>query len=933
MVIMFNRIHLKFFKCTLFCSLFVFSFQAFANNNYELALRAYKQDDVDAAFIYLKNAFQDDDGHLPSKVLMGEVLLIRGFTHEAIKEFEDALSRGADPNLVINSLSSAYIQTNDFDKLFELSEGRLNDANSTELKLAKAHAYQSIGLLGKAEETYQSLLNTSFQRLRVLSSQATFFTTTGQLQKAEQTLELVKNESSDSSLFHYLNAELSKSKANFTKALQEYTNAYQLNPQDPIIKRGYASELMRAGQYDKASVLVDEILAQTPSDPYALLFQARLLNITSESKFADQAFDAITQNLSIFKDEFLAENTSLQLIQGLSAYMTGNFELALSYLETYQSKVPNNKNAIALLANVYLNLGQNRRAQTLLDRQYELVSSDLNLGILLCELYLENNKAFKCEQLSALLQFRFPNANSLALISVKILEIKGQIDKALEVMQQNYDINNLSIENFLIYIRLLRKNSQQAVALQAIDSRLINDKGNLGLKAIKANLLISTSQFDAAREVNSSVISKNPVSYSAQLNEASVSIATGNIEEAKNLLLKLVERFPKEYQANFLLANVLLLQGSIEEAETKLIDMVAIYNKEPAPLELLVRHYLDSSQYEKALTMVNKLNRDYFLQPTYIKLKSDTHYALGQVSESKKQLKVLFGLWQDSAVKLSRLARYQEEIGALDDAISSLQKSHELEQNDFVLRRILSIAIYAGNETLARELLSNLKAKYPQDPSIALLEGDFKLAFSRSIEKAIELYKKALTLSPSDTLAAAKLYSLAIKPNSNIVFDELMTKSLAFNSNLSLHRNLLADFLLATGRPKEAKVHYQHLLKNNAPNSAGNANNLGNILLDEGNAQEARPHILKAYELLPEQAHILNTYGRLLVNDEQFDLALGVLRQAYAKNSQSNSIKYHLAYTLHKLDRDAEARQILNQIEGKASASLNKLIDELTELL
>jgi tetratricopeptide (TPR) repeat protein len=160
-----------------------------------------------------------------------------------------------------------------------------------------------------------------------------------------------------------------------------------------------------------------------------------------------------------------------------------------------------------------------------------------------------------------------------------------------------------------------------------------------------------------------------------------------------------------------------------------------------------------------------------------------------------------------------------------------------------------------------------------------------------------------------------------------------MEKSLAFNADLSFHRNLLADFLLVTGRPEKAKIHYQHLLKNNAPNTAGNANNLGNILLDESKPQEARPHILLAYELLPDQAHILNTYGRLLINDEQFDLALGVLRQAYAKNARSDSIKYHLAYTLHKLDRITEANQILTQIEGKASADLQQRIEELSNLL
>lgn len=911
----------------------ILSFQAFANNNYELALRAYKQGDIDAAFIYLKNAFQEDDAHLPSKVLMGEVLLDKGFIREAIQEFEDALDKGVDPNLVVSSLSSSYIQTSNFDQLFMLSVDRLNDANATDLLLAKAHAYQAIGLLTKASETYEQLLTKSFQRLRVLSSQTMFFIQTNQLENAQNTLATVISEHPDSSVSHYLSAELNKREGNFTTALDEFEKAYKLNSNDPIIKRGYASELIRAQKFDAASTLVNEILAQTPSDPYALLFQARLLNIRSESKLATEAFDSITQNLSVFRDEFIEDNPSLQLIKGLSAYMSGNFELALSHLETYHSKVPNNKNAIAILANVYLNVGQNRRAQALLDRQYDLTSNDLNLGILLCELYLDNNKVFKCEQLRDLLKFRFPDARSLAIVDVKILQSKNRFEQALDLLKTEFDLETLSIENFLIYIKLLRKTNQQLAALEAIDKRLSNDSENLGLQAIKANLLVSTNRFEDAKKVNDLVISNNPNSYSAQLNEASVSIATGDLEKAKTILTTLVERFPREYQANFLLANTLLQEGNYKEAETKLTDMLAIFSNEPAPVELLVRHYLSTGDYDKALTMANKLNRDHFLQPAYIKLKADVHYALGQVDEASKQLKILFSLWQESAVELSSLARMQQDIGALEDAILSLQKSYALEPNDFVKRRILSLAIYANKQQLSQDTLIALKEKYPVDPSIAILEGDYLLAFSDNTSQAINSYKRALSLDPSNTLASAKLYSLALNQNLEFGFSALMESSLLIDSNLSFHRNLLADYLLSKGEIQLAKTHYENLLQNDAPNAAANANNLGNILLDEGLVEKARPLILRAYAALPNQAHVLNTYGRLMIQDGKFEQALGVLRQAYAKNSQSNSIKYHLAYTLHRLDRNIEAKQIIEQVDGKVDTSLSKNLQTLKNMI
>lgn len=76
---------------------------------YEKALLAFNSDDIQESYIYLKNALQQDPNHLPSKLLMGRVLLIDGYVNDAIDEFEESILGGTDKNLVVVPLSRAYL--------------------------------------------------------------------------------------------------------------------------------------------------------------------------------------------------------------------------------------------------------------------------------------------------------------------------------------------------------------------------------------------------------------------------------------------------------------------------------------------------------------------------------------------------------------------------------------------------------------------------------------------------------------------------------------------------------------------------------------------------------------------------------------------------------------------------------------------------------
>src|SRR5690606_24865533 len=103
---------------------------ASADSNYEKALQAFQQNDPQAAYIHLKNVLQQAPGHIPAKVLMGKILLQKGYFNEAITEFEESLHEGADIELMLAELANSYLFTGKHQQVIALGQNYKLSANS-----------------------------------------------------------------------------------------------------------------------------------------------------------------------------------------------------------------------------------------------------------------------------------------------------------------------------------------------------------------------------------------------------------------------------------------------------------------------------------------------------------------------------------------------------------------------------------------------------------------------------------------------------------------------------------------------------------------------------------------------------------------------------------------------------------------------------------
>ena len=114
------------------------------------------------------------------------------------------------------------------------------------------------------------------------------------------------------------------------------------------------------------------------------------------------------------------------------------------------------------------------------------------------------------------------------------------------------------------------------------------------------------------------------------------------------------------------------------------------------------------------------------------------------------------------------------------------------------------------------------------------------------------------------------------------------------------------------GRDVDALAAYEKALAA-AQSSPVILNNMAWLYL-ERDGKRALELASRAYELAPSRAEIVDTYGWVLFRQGQRDDGLAALQQALVIAPRNAEIGLHVAEALHAMDRDAEARPLLERI-------------------
>ena len=234
-----------------FCCLFAFALagpQAFAVDNdklaalYEDALQQFEKGELSTAAIQLKNALQDDPRFLAAHVLLARVYLKQYDGAQAEKELKIAQRLGADQTLVLPLLAEAYTQQRNYKQLLkDINPGDFEHELNARLLVARGDAYRELGQLDQAIFSYREAARYDPASVTPLLGEARALMANGQFLTAGQLIErAIKIDPKDPDAW-YTKGSLAHARGRLQAALEHYSHALELDPED------YTARVARAG--------------------------------------------------------------------------------------------------------------------------------------------------------------------------------------------------------------------------------------------------------------------------------------------------------------------------------------------------------------------------------------------------------------------------------------------------------------------------------------------------------------------------------------------------------------------------------------------------------------------------------------------------------------------------------------------------------------
>nr|WP_136250099.1 XrtA/PEP-CTERM system TPR-repeat protein PrsT [Ningiella ruwaisensis] len=904
---------MKYLLFVLFLIVSVFSTQLLAqvNDKYEQANIAFDSGQFDEAYIHLKNSLNEDPSHLPSKILMGKVLTLSFIYDDAISEFYEALSAGADPNLVSEYLANSLLVEGRFEEILTLSERGLSNKNRAFLYAAQAKAHAALEQSEDAYKRFDQALKLDNNNSAILDAYAKFYAQQDNLEKALELAREAVNASPDNSEALRTLANIYALLGDTNKFIETLENALGIDSDQPLVLRDLVSAYIRTNQLEKARSSLNSILETSPEEPMAKFLLSYVQRESGENEQAAQTLDELVSYLSLIDSDAMQRGEGLLFISAMANYATGNLEAARQDLLTYLNRQPNNFNANMLLSDIYAAEGSFASAIPLIEKFEKRVKSDLSLSQKLCDLYIRAKLVHKCALLVSQIESELSEQTAFVALKARSLAARGRPEQALKVLE------SVESEQLVIQLEkaLLAIETNQLDKAMSITEKLVSqDASSVDFKNLLASIYIKQQQNQKARTILREILDLSPNHYSARFNYASVLMESGSINEARRMLGVLHTENPLQIDVMLMLTRLEKNAGNLEQAKTFIEKIFQLDRQHQATLIELIDILKIQGEYEEAVKLINPIIKDNFLSPEFIAQRAEIYIAAEKYESAKSDLNTLYGIYVDDAAALLDLSIIQRRARDLSGAIKSINRSLELAPNNYLAQLEKARTLINANDPNALDYIKTLEKQYGQTPDLSLLFGDLAMK-DNNAQQASQYYQNALELDPRFNQAAIKRFQLALRGIEQEAFITFAKNAIQQDKGNDLLTNLLADLYLEKNEYDNALALYQQLIENEDYRLLPFVlNNLAYVYLQKEDFQQAYDAAQIAYNRLPTNQSILDTLGWALVKMGQFEQGLNYLRQSFAMNTADTAVRYHIAYALHQLGRTTEAKRELNNL-------------------
>ena len=591
--------------------------------------------------------------------------------------------------------------------------------------------------------------------------------------------------------------------------------------------------------------------------------------------------------------------------------------------------------AFELLQVSYAAIGSFDRAQELIDSLKE-ASGNLSLAHLSKGIILLSQQKYDLAIEECQTAISIDKENPLALYYLgKIHTEKKEFKKADEYLRKavesepdlalaytglgiNYLIQGNVEESFINYKKALEIDQDEHMARMGLATIFIGLKGygqaieqfKLVIEKVPtfirarhslATLYLQMGRFKDAIDQSIEILKIDLNTAPAYLILARSYSFIDNFDEAVKSIRRFIEIEKSSFEGNYLLGTFLLANGDIKAAKSAIEKARSIDSERGNMLiaSALINHI--EGNYDNAERYLKKAQKD-----TPVIHQPMINIFLTNLYMSQKR--------DQSA---------EESLKTTDNFINGFSsknldlKFDDDNQNSFAHTNLAIFSYLNKWHDKAIKMCDAALALHPDNP-VTLYVKSKALIEKKDFTQAIIQLKKTVEIEPdfiSPHHDLAKLYLIMGKTDNSI--EEYKKLALLDPENALIHLST-GNIYSRQGKIESALEEYKQVIAL-APDSPIGYNELAYHYAESGtNLDEGLEYALKAAELAPKDAAILDTLGWVYFKRGNFNKASGSLKTAVATRPNSPTIRFHLGMTYY---RNGDHKNALNEFNNSLKIS------------
>ena len=822
---------------------------------------------LEQSVISLKNAIRLAPKSAEARYLLGKMYLSLGRADEAAKELERAIKYKHDVSLTLPLLARAYMLTESDEDIVDLEA---LSSGTTDQAKAQYLAYKTYSLLrlDKKEEAQQVVEQVvALQNTKSYGALASAYLAYAE-QAFEQAIEFASTsieEDAKNADAIMLYGQISMAQNNYEAAVEKFRAYAELQPQSAKIQLFLADALVKADKFEEAEAIADEILAGIPNQPFANYIKA-------VSRFEEKDHKLASQHAELAITNGYAPG-NLKLLAGASAFYLKNYEQANSHLESLVKYLPQAHPARKMLAFSQLKLGLiNEVGETV--EGYEPTSEE--------------------------------DSQFLSSLSIELLGV-GAVTEAKQIAEQARGNESSSAEQ-QAREGLLKLMMNDSSGLDSLEEALKLDPDLVAAELTLAFASVLAGDLERARQISEKWKQNHPEKSGGFNLEGAILLKEKNLDQAKASFEKSLEKEPENIYALTELTKIAYIQNDLEQA--KLLSQKAL-SINPDNVKVL-RQHVGLNTNEVGLTNVKAAYERNLTDITYAILYAETLVKLEQPKEAVKVLergvvdaKTPKSYWQvliNAHTKLKDknavhavvekwrktspyhiepvilLAEYWARKGSVERAIVIINDAFEQHPKHQTLT-LVKMQLLLDSEKLeeAKILYNTMKSMDIEEVirngiegRIALLEKEFEEAVIK-----LKLFQQARPSALNTMLLAGACNANGQTREAIKLLEGFLKKE---PENMQV-KNVLANYYLSDDKYKAIKQYEALIAKQ--PKNVIVLNNLAWLYMEEGKLDSALKYAEQAYELAPQIANVVDTYSKVLLQNDNKREALAKAKDAY----------------------------------------------------